>query len=146
MAVNAIGGSVGSGSGGTIQPQGLSIQDFLQLFLSQLQFQDPLKPIDNTEFLAQLAQFTNIEQTQVMSDNVSGELTIDSVNQAVGLLGRQVQFTDANNATQSGVVDQVNFSNGQPSLIVTVNSSPTSVSLSQLTQVGIATSAPTGSH
>jgi flagellar basal-body rod modification protein FlgD len=133
MAVEAIGGSVGSGSGGQIQPQGLSIENFLHLFLSQLQFQDPLKPVDNTEFLAQLAQFTNIEQTQVMSDNINGLLTVESTNQAVALLGHTVEVQGSNGAASStGTVTSVSFSNGQPSLLVKFGTTDTPVNLSQV--------------
>jgi flagellar basal-body rod modification protein FlgD len=137
MAVNAIGGSVGSGASGQLTPQGLSIQNFLQLFLSQLQFQDPLKPVDNTQFLAQLAQFTNIEQTQVLSDNLTGLLSVVSTNQAVTLLGHTVELSN-NNTTVTGTVSTVNFNNGQPSLTVALSGggSPLQgVSLSQITLV-----------
>ncbi len=137
MAVDAIGGNVGSGAGGQITPQGLSINDFLHLFLSQLQFQDPLKPVDNTQFLAQLAQFTNIEQTQVMSDNISGLLSMQASNQALSMLNRTVNFSYNNQATV-GTVNQISFANGQPSLTITPSgsSSPvTGVSLSQITLV-----------
>ena len=138
MAVNAIGGSVGSGSGGQIQPQGLSIQNFLNLFLSQLQFQDPLKPVDNTQFLAQLAQFTNIEQTQVMSDNINGLLSLESSNQAVSLLGRTVEYsTGSNSAPATGQVATVTFNNGQPSLTISQAGGGTvqNIGLSQITLV-----------
>ena len=137
MAVDAVGGSVGSGSSGQITPQGLSINDFLQLFLSQLQFQDPLKPVDNTEFLAQLAQFTNIEQTQVESDNISGLLSMQSTNQALSMLGRTVNFT-YNNTTETGTVNQISFANGSLSLAISVSGSSTpvqGVTLSQITLV-----------
>ncbi len=117
MAVDAIGGNVGSGAGGAVTPQGLSIQDFLHLFLSQLTFQDPLKPVDNTEFLAQLAQFTNIQQTQVMSDNIQGLLNLESNNQAISLIGHTVEVS-SNNQTLTGQVTTVNFNNGQATLTI----------------------------
>ena len=42
----------------------LGLQDFLQVLLTQLSWQDPLKPMDNQTFMAQMAQFTALEQTQ----------------------------------------------------------------------------------
>jgi flagellar basal-body rod modification protein FlgD len=114
----------------------LSIQDFLHLFLSQLTFQDPLKPVDNTEFLAQLAQFTNIQQTQVMSDNIQGLLALESNNQAISLIGHTVELA-MNNQTVTGQVTTVNFNNGQASLTVsqTGGNPIQGVGLSQVTLV-----------
>ena len=42
----------------------LTLQDFLQVLTTQLTYQDPLKPLDNQEFMAQIAQFTTLQQTQ----------------------------------------------------------------------------------
>jgi len=117
MAVGAIGGSVGSGVSG-IQNVGLQESDFIHLFLTQLTFQDPLQPVDNAQFLAQLAQFTSIEQNQVISDNLSGLLNIEGSNQALSLLGRTVEFSQNGN-TVTGKVSTVQYSNGSPTLTVT---------------------------
>lgn len=119
MAVNAIGGAVGSGLG-PIDRSGLSESDFIHLFLTQLTFQDPLNPVDNREFLAQLAQFTNIQQTQVLSDNISGLLQLEAANQAVGLIGKTVEVSQ-NGQSVTGSVTTVTFQNGQP--LLTVNQS-----------------------
>ncbi len=51
----------------------LGKDDFLQLLVAQLQHQDPLKPMDSTEFTAQLAQFSSLEQLYNVNDNL-GEL------------------------------------------------------------------------
>ncbi len=136
MSVSSIGGAVGSGSDGSVSTQGLSIQDFLQLFLSQLTFQDPLQPVDNTQFLAQLAEFTNIEQTQVISDNISGLLTLESNNQAISLIGHTVEAT-ANNTTLTGTVTTVSLANGATTLTLSqTDGTPVEgLSLSQVTLV-----------
>ena len=60
MAVDAIGGTFGSGAGG-LQSASVSQDDFLNIFLTQLSFQDPLEPVDNREFISQLAQFSNFD-------------------------------------------------------------------------------------
>jgi|SRR5581483_8156303 len=111
MAVSAIGGTVGSGAGlNSVQRSGLSEQDFIHLFLTQLTFQDPLNPVDNREFLAQLAQFTNIEQTQIVSDNLMGLLEVQASTQAVNLIGKTIQIA-RNGQTLVGSVTTVNFQN-----------------------------------
>ena len=48
----------------------LGLQDFMKVLLTQLTFQDPLKPMDNQAFMAQMAQFTGLEQTQRLNDRV----------------------------------------------------------------------------
>jgi len=49
----------------------LNKDDFLKLLLAQMQHQDPLNPLDNTEFLAQLSQFSQLEQTYNINQNIS---------------------------------------------------------------------------
>ena len=46
------------------QASALGLQDFMKILLTQLTYQDPLKPLDNQEFMAQMAQFTTLEQSQ----------------------------------------------------------------------------------
>jgi flagellar basal-body rod modification protein FlgD len=65
-------------------------EDFIKLFLAQLQFQDPLEPVDNREFLAQLAQFSSLEQSRQTSQNTNDLLAMNATTQALGLLDRQV--------------------------------------------------------
>lgn len=116
MAIDAIGGSFGSGAGllGT-QQSGVNQEQFVRLFLTQLSFQDPLKPADNREFLAQLAQFTNVEQTRILNENVEGLLSVLSTNQSLDLLGRTVEVS-APSGTQVGTVTTVSLVDGRPSL------------------------------
>lgn len=83
---------------------------FLNLLVTQLQYQDPLNPSDDQEFLAQMAQFSALEQMQNL--NKSFEMT-----QASGLIGKVVSGTYVNEATSEttavqGFVDAVNISNG----------------------------------
>lgn len=118
MAIDAIGGSFGSGAGllGT-QQGGVNQEQFVRLFLTQLSFQDPLKPADNREFLAQLAQFTNVEQTRTLNENIEGLLSVISTSQSLDLLGKSVELT-APNGNQIGQVTTVSLAEGRPSLSV----------------------------
>lgn len=116
MTVNAIGGAFGAGAA-NVQRSGLSENDFIHLFLTQLTFQDPLNPVDDREFLAQLAQFTQIEQSQTLNDNLTGVLEVQAATQAVGLIGKTVEISQ-NGSIQDGVVTTVSFANGQASLTV----------------------------
>ena len=89
----------------------------MRLFLTQLSFQDPLKPADNREFLAQLAQFTNVEQTRTLNENIEGLLSVISTNQSLDLLGKSVELTSPN-GNQIGQVTTVSLAEGRPNLSV----------------------------
>jgi flagellar basal-body rod modification protein FlgD len=72
---------------------------FFKLLIAQLQNQDPLQPMDGTQFVTQLAQFTQVEQsvaqTQSLS-SISAQLTGIQANDAVSLIGKQVTVSGQN--------------------------------------------------
>ncbi len=92
----------------------LDKNDFLNLLVTQLQYQDPLNPMDSADFTAQLAQFSSLEQLTNMSDQLK-ELTLtqNTLNnsQAVGYIGRTV------------------LSNGNATQIIDGNTAPLQVAL-----------------
>ena len=93
-------------------------EDFIKLFLSQLQFQDPLEPVDNREFLAQLAAFSSLEQQRLVTQNTEGMLVMNSSDQALSLLGKTVQVKGS---TGSGEVIAVKFTEAGPRLSVIID-------------------------
>ena len=90
MPVDAIGSSPPASGAGMTKQQTIDQEDFIKLFLAQLQFQDPLEPVDNREFLAQLAQFSSLEQSRQTSQNTNDLLAMNAASQALALLGREV--------------------------------------------------------
>lgn len=82
---------------------------FLQLLVTEMKYQDPLNPSTNTEYMSQLAQFSQLEAMNNLSDSYAN-------SSAFGLVGKYVimNVTDANgNITQkSGLVDYVTIKNG----------------------------------
>ena len=115
---------------------GLNFESLLKIILTQLTYQDPLKPMDNFQFVSQLAQFSQIQQGQVMTDKLGALVTSQTTFQSTSLLGRVVDLpTNNNGGVISGTVKAVTFQNGDPRLtIVTTdgqtisNISPTAVS------------------
>lgn len=107
--------------------------DLFKILLAQLQYQDPLEPIDNQEFIAQLAQFTNLEQTRSINDKVEQVLLTQSVNQSVSILGRTIQ-AQLETATEVGQVTAVSFVEGTPRLTIQTADSRViaDISLSQI--------------
>jgi flagellar basal-body rod modification protein FlgD len=81
-------------SSGLTDAQGIGKDSFLQLLITQMRNQDPLSPMDNQEFLAQLAQFSSLEQMQNLNDKVDQAMQLSqSLNNssAAALIGRQVR-------------------------------------------------------
>jgi flagellar basal-body rod modification protein FlgD len=135
MAVDAI-GLAASSTATTQNTTSISQDDFMQILLTQLRFQDPLKPVDDEQFVAQLAQFSGLEITREQSDKIDSLLTIEGADQALGLMGKTVQTGAAqNNAV--GTVTAISFSSGLPQLTVTTTDSRTlvNVALSDVTLV-----------
>ncbi len=118
------------------QSSTINQEDFIKLFLAQLQFQDPLEPVDNREFLAQLAQFSALEQSRQLSENTASMLAMSASDQAVGLLNRQVDMTNLG-VTRSGTVVAVAFGSAGPELSVrdSTGSVSTGIRLSQISLV-----------
>jgi flagellar basal-body rod modification protein FlgD len=113
MAIEAIGGVASAESAATPESLSVSQLDFLRILVTQLSFQDPLKPIDNQEFVAQIAQFTTLEQTRQLNDRVDTLLAIQASTQSVGLIGKTVEVSTPAGPSQ-GTVTTVTFANGQP--------------------------------
>jgi len=91
----------------------LGQEDFLKILTTQLNFQDPLKPLDNQQFMAQMAQFASLEQARELNSNVESLLSIQSAMQSVGLIGRNVEVT-TDGGSVVGEVTSLRFVNGQP--------------------------------
>lgn len=115
----------------------LNIQDFLRILTTQLNHQDPLKPMDNQEFIAQLAQFTTLQQTQVTNERLDAMLSVTAANQSVGLIGRTVDVRTATGTMSTGQVTALDFTSGEPRLSVSVDGGSvlTGLSLSSLIAV-----------
>lgn len=96
---------------------GLDFQSLLKIILTQLTYQDPLKPMDNFQFVSQLGQFAQLQQSQSLNDQVTSLLSAQAATQATGLLGRTVDIS-SEGSTLSGTVTAISFSSGQP--VVTV--------------------------
>jgi flagellar basal-body rod modification protein FlgD len=142
MAISGI-GIVSSGSSSTqaSATSTLTQQDFLSILLTQLQFQDPLKPMDDEQFVAQLAQFSALEINTESSAKLDTLISFASVNQGVNLLGHTVTINSSQagisgTSSSSGTVSAVDFSKGEPLLTVTTSSATlTSVPLGNVTLV-----------
>lgn len=97
---------------------GVGFEDLLRIVLTQLTYQDPMKPMENFEFVSQLAQFSQIQQGQAGNDRLASLLQAEGINQATSLLGRKVDIPTASETLLSGVVKSVVFESGEPLLTI----------------------------
>ena len=133
----------------------VSKDTFLQLMVKQMQYPDPLDPMDNSEYLSQLAQFSALEQmTNVASTMEKVNTLVENmdtsllVGQLTNMIDKDVQWTSTSSegitSVTTGTVKGVSISDGAPSLIVEVtdadgNTATTKVDISTLTRVGSGT-------
>ncbi len=89
----------------------LSKDDFLKLLITQLENQDPLSPANDTEFIAQMAQFSSLEQMQNL--NMAMQTT-----KASSMIGSLVSWPNDKGEILSGVVTGVQIVNGEPKLMI----------------------------
>jgi flagellar basal-body rod modification protein FlgD len=134
MAVNSVTSpSTTSATTATAAKQAtLDKDDFLKLFVTQLQHQDPMNPMTDQDFMGQMASFSTLEQVSnlaVANEKIANNLTSTS---AVSLLGKTVTWTDSDDVSHTGVVEKVTTAGGTPSL--TVAGTP-GVELSTISQV-----------
>ena len=78
----------------TAEQASLDYDAFLQLMIAQMKNQDPTNPMDSSEYMAQLAQFTQVEQSIMTNAKLDSLLTASSLEQANTLIGRTVTSAD----------------------------------------------------
>nr|WP_235550856.1 flagellar hook capping FlgD N-terminal domain-containing protein [Paenibacillus sp. Soil787] len=94
--------------------QTLGKDDFLKILITQLQNQDPTQPLQDKEFIAQMAQFTSVEQLT----NMAGEMKLmrQSLGFVSGLIGKSITWSEIDSSgasvEKSGVVDSISFKEG----------------------------------
>ena len=124
----------------------LGKDDFLKLLITQLQSQDPTNPMDDKEFISQMASFSSLEQMQNLNKNfesLSSTITNSLLpqlllQQSSNLIGKQVSYpgTDdkGNSVTLTGLVDKITVKEGKP--YCSINGKEVDASL--ITEIGAA--------
>ena len=82
----------------------LGKDDFLKLLITQLQNQDPTSPMENTEFISQMAQFSSLEQMTNMSSSFAKMAAYINSSEAASTLGKTVEL-NIGDATVQGIVE-----------------------------------------
>ena len=90
--------------------ESLDYSAFLKLLVAQVEFQDPLKPVESTEYVAQLATFAQVEQSIQMNNQLGAMLVSGQLSQAAALVGKTIESADG---TVRGNVSSVRVESNQ---------------------------------
>ncbi|WP_133135599.1 flagellar hook capping FlgD N-terminal domain-containing protein [Legionella rowbothamii] len=109
--------------------------EYMKLFMQELTYQDPLKPIDNREFMAQMAQFSSLQQAVGTNSGVQQLLKLAEENRGLNLLGRKVKI---DGQALSGEVKSVLLQqNGAIEIMVLVGGEHIKAKLDQVLEVEV---------
>lgn len=108
-----------SAATGAAAQASLGKDSFMKLLVNQIKNQDPLSPTDNSQFIAQLAQFSSLEQMQELNSNIVGLAVLQQNNalmsqltQSSGLIGQEVRYVDpSSQQSKTGTVTSVKIEN-----------------------------------
>ena len=132
-----------SGTTAQAAAQNLDKNAFMKLLVSQMQHQDPMSPVANEDFVAQLATFSSLEQLQGLNQNVIAMIALNQSNallsqltQSSALIGKEVSWQDDTQAAHSGTVESVKIVDGLAVLRIDGQDVP----LAQVTEVNDAAS------
>ena len=116
--ISSTDGTYGASSGAATKD--LDKSAFMKLLVAQLQNQDPMAPTDNQAFIAQLAQFSSLEEMQGVNENLvalgllqEGNALIGQLTDSSGLIGKTVVYQDGSGGEASGQVEAVKLIDGQ---------------------------------
>ena len=125
------------GATSQLDPQTIGKDTFLKLLVAQLKYQNPMEPVDSSQFMAQTAQFTMVEKLQAMAAQTDALVAGEASQRAAGLLGRQVTYLDDQGAAQTGVVTGTKFGTDGPVLKL----GPKEIPLNDVREVNLAPTA-----
>lgn len=128
MSTSAIGSTTSTSGSSTLDllnaktdAQGKSTldeKDFFKLLTAQLSAQDPLKPMDDTAFISQMATFSSLQQMQSLNENMTAFTSRQDAANANSYLGKTVTVSDSSGADVTGVVSSIKIDSGTPNLII----------------------------
>jgi len=111
---------------------GMGKDDFMQLLIAQLKNQDPMKPMEDKEFITQLAQFSSLESMEKMTKQMEDLTSSQMLVEAATLIGKQVTAKLPTGEVVTGTISQVKMISGQPTAVVNGKEIDTSL----ITQIG----------
>jgi flagellar basal-body rod modification protein FlgD len=103
------------------QESSLGKDEFLKILVAQIRHQDPMKPLEDKEFIAQMAQFTSVEQLINMSNELKS--LKNSLGFTATLIGKSIEWESASvdgssGVIKNGIVNSISIKNGESFAVV----------------------------
>lgn len=106
----------------------LGRDQFITLLVAQLQNQDPLEPVTNEDFVAQLAQFSTLEGIENLNTSFSDVLALQNLTQGANLIGHTATYRDpVTNAESTGTIEAYRVQDG--AIEVVIDGQPVAIGL-----------------
>ncbi|MDR0522699.1 MAG: hypothetical protein LBH00_12735 [Planctomycetaceae bacterium] len=96
----------------------LTMSDFIKMMVAELENQDPMNPMSNTEMLQQISQIRSITSNDKLTNSIESLTLGQALSTASGLIGKTVTGVNSLNETVTGTVDKVSIENGEAKLYV----------------------------
>jgi flagellar basal-body rod modification protein FlgD len=97
---------------------GVGKNEFLKLLVAQLRNQDPMKPMEDKEFIAQMAQLNTVDQVTNMNLKLGELLSFQAMSQASNLIGKLVEAESSDSSSIVGTVQGVTLVGGEVKIVV----------------------------
>ncbi|MCR4318097.1 MAG: hypothetical protein NUW37_17265 [Planctomycetes bacterium] len=92
---------------------GVSREQFLKILTAEMTHQNPLEPMENSEFMAQLAQLEQLSASSQVADGMKALLAATTIANAGSLIGKYIRGSDAEGMTVEGMVEKIQFIDGR---------------------------------
>jgi flagellar basal-body rod modification protein FlgD len=117
--MNSTGGTTSdTSSASTTGMKTLNQDDFLKLLATQMQAQDPMDPMKDTDFISQMANFTSLEQMKNLSSSFASFISQQKSVDAQSYLGKTVTVLDSDQGSVTGTVSGISLTGSTPMLII----------------------------
>jgi flagellar basal-body rod modification protein FlgD len=117
-ATSASDGTAAASTASRVPQKTLGQNDFLKILAKQFQTQDPMKPMEDTAFIAQMAQFSSLEQSKSMASDMAALRSDQQRTAANSYLGHRVTVDAGKGKTDSGDVSAIDASGSEPKLVI----------------------------
>jgi flagellar basal-body rod modification protein FlgD len=113
-----LGNSASSQNGASNGLNNIDISQFLKMMLAELQNQDPLNPMQNSQIMQELGQMQQITASNKLTTTLDGVALGQSLSNATSLIGKRIEGIDDNGDPATGIVQKVSVANSVPKLHV----------------------------
>jgi flagellar basal-body rod modification protein FlgD len=93
---------------------------FMQLLVAQMRYQDPSKPVDSSQMMAQTATFTQVEKLEELATQNAAMLVLQEASTAGSMVGRTATYTDSDGASVSGKITSVRLASGSQEAVAVI--------------------------